>query len=250
MRVVTSHRSPNFTDLVIPVEFVVLHHTACSLERTLEIFQSKSSEASAHIVIDREGVVYELVPCLDGNPLRAWHAGRSRFVTALGGEQKIFEGFNDFSIGIELVNENGNLFPYSDAQYTALFALFDRLKALYPALQRPTAVVGHEHIAGFRGKVDPGRLFEWERFFSVAYPGQGSPAREPRCPELVAERLSSLVGYLGACAQQESLAAGTVAGESSAQSPSKALGAPSKALGARFFEHVSSLLESAMSDKE
>ncbi|MGB9392359.1 MAG: hypothetical protein WCB70_20560, partial [Xanthobacteraceae bacterium] len=31
------HPSPNFSDKLIPVEYVVIHYTACSLERTLEI---------------------------------------------------------------------------------------------------------------------------------------------------------------------------------------------------------------------
>lgn len=233
MQIVTSQRSPNFTDLVIAVEFVVLHYTAASLKRTFEIFESRASEASAHLVIDRDGTVYEMVPCLDGKPLRAWHAGRSRLFAAVGGEQRLFESFNYFSLGIELVNENGNLFPYTDAQYAALFAVFERLKTLYPALQKPHTVVGHEHIAGFRGKVDPGRLFEWQRFFSVVYAGQGMPDREPRCPQLVSERLGRLVQYLGVRSGE---------GVSSCLIP--------PGLGEALFEHLSLLLESTMADRE
>jgi N-acetylmuramoyl-L-alanine amidase len=233
MRIITSRRSPNYTELEIPVEFAVLHYTAAPLQRTLEIFEGKGTEVSAHIVIDRDGTIYEVVPCLDGKPLRAWHAGRSRWVTTSGTEQRLLEAFNDFSLGIELVNENGNIFPYTDAQYAALFALFERLKTLYPALQRPQSVVGHEQIAGFRGKVDPGRLFEWQRFFSVVYPGQGMPSREPRCPQGVAERLAGFVQSLGVRWGADS---------GSCQVPG--------ALGGSFFEQVSSLLESTMADRE
>lgn len=233
MRIVSSRRSPNFTELEIPVEFAVLHYTAASLNRTLEIFENRASEVAAHLVIDRDGTVYEVVPCLDGKPLRAWHSGRSRFVTSAGAEQRVFEAFNDFAIGIELVNENGNIFPYTDAQYAALFAVFERLKTLYPALQRPQSVVGHEQIAGFRGKVDPGRFFEWQRFFSVVYPGQGMPAREPRCPQPVAERLAGFVQSLGVRWGAETGACQVPAG-----------------LGASFFEQLSLLLESTMADRE
>lgn len=215
------------------MDFVVLHYTAASLKRTLEILEDKASEVSAHLVIDRDGTVYEMVPCLDGRPLRAWHAGRSAWVASVGAEQRTLEAFNDFSLGIELVNENGNLFPYTDAQYAALFAVFERLKALYPALRKPNAVVGHEQIAGFRGKVDPGRLFEWQRFFSVVYAGQGMPVREPRCPPLVAERLAGLV---------QSVGVRWAAGSSACQVPA--------ALGEAFFEHLSLLLESTMAERE
>jgi len=159
MNIISTTRSPNFTDLDIPVEFVVLHFTATPIERTLAIFTDPSKEVSAHFVIDRRGGVYELVPCLGGSTKRAWHAGKSRMEVATHSDSRIVEAFNDRSIGIELENVNGNLFPYTEAQYAALFSLLERLKALYPALARPAAIVGHEQIAGFRGKSDPGSCF-------------------------------------------------------------------------------------------
>jgi len=197
MKIVSTIRSPNFSDLQIRVEFLVLHYTAASLERTLEIFTSRQTEVSAHLVIDHDGVVYELVECLDGTAKRAWHAGRSHFEAYQSGALRKLEGFNDFSIGIELVNLNGNVFPYTEAQYTSLFALINSLKSRYPALQHPEAIVGHEQIAGFRGKADPGRCFEWERLFAVCYPNQGAPSRASVCSEPLAERLRALVSGLG-----------------------------------------------------
>jgi N-acetyl-anhydromuramyl-L-alanine amidase AmpD len=174
---------------LIPVDFVVLHFTAASLERTLKIFMDPATEVSAHLVIDRDGSVYELVDCLNGEARRAWHAGRSRYESARGA----FEGFNDRSIGIELVNLNGNIFPYTERQYAALFRIIETLKRVYPTLSDPDSIVGHEQVAGFRGKSDPGRRFEWSRLFSVCYPNQGMPARQPLCPELMAQRMRSLV---------------------------------------------------------
>jgi N-acetylmuramoyl-L-alanine amidase len=197
MEIVTTHRSPNFSDLVIPVEFVVVHYTACTLERTLEIFMDKATEVSSHLVIDSDGAVYELVDCLNGDAKRAWHAGKSRYEAGRGSDRVLVEGFNDRSIGIELVNLNGNVFSYTEAQYASLFSIIEVLKGLYPALQSPDAVVGHEQIAGFRGKCDPGRLFEWERLYSVCYPDQGSPQRRPMCSEATAERIRNLVTLLG-----------------------------------------------------
>ena len=197
MKIVTSYRSPNITNLPIKVEFVVLHYTAGTLKRTLEIFMDKEREVSAHLVIDLDGAVYEIVPCLAGETLRAWHAGKSRLDVNTEGTVRHVEGFNDCSIGIEMVNINGNIFPYTEAQYSALFSVIERLKALYEPLRRPEAVVGHEQIAGFRGKCDPGRCFEWDRLFSVCYPNQGAPVREAVCSAEVAEGLRRVVQAAG-----------------------------------------------------
>jgi len=233
MNIVTSVRSPNFTDLDIPVEFVVLHFTAATLERTLEIFRDPGSEASAHIVIDRDGAIYELVPCLEGSAKRAWHAGKSRIEISTNGDSQIVESLNDRSIGIELVNLNGNLVPYTEAQYASLFGLIERLKSLYPALGRPEVIVGHEQVAGFRGKSDPGLCFEWERLFAVCYPDLGAPRRTPICRRSFAEKMATLVRGLGVSVDRQT-------GE---------LLIP-KGLDLTFFEHLSTLSESALSRDE
>jgi N-acetylmuramoyl-L-alanine amidase len=226
MHIVTSKRSPNYTDLVIGVEYVVIHYTAATLERTLDIFMNPASEVSAHLVIDRDGVVHELVPCFDGSALRAWHAGKSRLEVQGGA---LVEGFNDRSIGIELVNLNGNIIPYTEAQYAALFKTIERLKGIYPALAKAEAIIGHEQIAGFRGKCDPGILFEWERLFSVCYPNRGMPARPPLCRQAVADRILAMVKALGVTIEPSS-------GEVGVPSGAEAL-----------FTHLSSLIESALS---
>jgi len=229
MKIVSDIRSPNFSDLSIPVEFVVLHYTAATLERTMELFTSTATEVSAHLVIDQDGVVYELVQCLGGVTKRAWHAGRSRLEVVTNSGRRLVEGFNDCSIGIELVNLNGNIFPYAEAQYTSLFALLDSLKARYPALQSPDAIIGHEQIAGFRGKSDPGRCFEWDRLFAVCYPGQGAPSRLPLCGEQLAERVGALVGGFGI-----------------QPGPGGGISIPD-GVPHRFFSLLSSLLEAALS---
>ncbi len=229
MKIASDIRSPNFSDLNIPVEFVVLHYTAATLERTFELFTSPASEVSAHIVIDHDGVVYELVECLGGITKRAWHAGRSRFEVVTGSGRQLVEGFNDRSIGVELVNLNGNIFPYTEAQYTSLFALIESLKGRYPALQSPEAIVGHEQIAGFRGKADPGRCFEWDRLFAVCYPGQGAPSRTALCGEQLAQQLQLLVSGFGI--QRE---------------PGGVIVMPD-GIPQRFFSLLSSLLETALS---
>ena len=233
MNLITSRRSPNFSDITIPVQFLVLHYTAATLERSLEIFLDPLREVSAHLVIDRDGTVYELVQCLNGDARRAWHAGKSRLAVGAGAEQRLVEGFNDCSLGIELVNLNGNVYPYSEAQYAALFAVVEKLKGLYPALESPKSVVGHEQIAGFRGKADPGRRFEWQRFFGVCYPEQGAPTREYRCSLEVAEKLTAFCSSCGIYGDKDS---GLV------QIPPGLPGA--------FFEQLSSLLEAMLGSGE
>ncbi len=204
MKIVSTTRSPNYTELEIPVEFVVLHYTAGSLQRTLEIFMDRAREVSSHLVIDTDGVVYEVVPCLDGRPRRAWHAGKSRLAIGSGAGARTIEAFNDRSVGIELVNINGNVFPYTEEQYVSLFSVIERLKGLYPALGSPESVVGHEQIAGFRGKCDPGRCFDWARLFAVCYPNQGAPQREAICGWELAESVRGMLGAAGVVWEAES----------------------------------------------
>jgi N-acetyl-anhydromuramoyl-L-alanine amidase len=100
---------------------------------------------SAHLAIDREGVVTQYVSFAD----RAWHAGKS-----------IYEGreaCNDFSVGIEL--EGADSIAYEPAQYHSLAAAVAALCAAYPDLS-PQRLVGHSDIAPGR-KTDPGYSFDW-----------------------------------------------------------------------------------------
>ena len=176
--------SPNCTKKIIPVEFLVLHYTAVDLERTLAIFQDTQCQVSAHLVVGEDGSVFEMVNCLEGKAYRAWHAGESHW--------QQWQAFNDFSIGIELVNLNGNLFEFTDAQYESLQKVVYQLKKYYPALQHAERVVGHEHIAGFRGKADPGYCFNWERFYRECFPGQPVPQRKALMPEKLQQSLMQL----------------------------------------------------------
>lgn len=180
--------SPNFDPRPIDVRFLVLHYTAVDLARTLEIFTDPARKAAAHLVLDVDGALYECVPCWEGEALRGWHAGVSRWHD--GATQ--WEALNDWSIGIEIVNYNGNIIPFTDAQYTALEEIVGHLRRDYPALDRADAVLGHEQIAGFRGKADPGWQFDWPRFFALCYPDQPAPLRTPVCPPALRDALVRL----------------------------------------------------------
>ena len=186
------HKSPHFDSHPISVEFLILHYTAQSLKETLNIFLSDSPPVSCHLVIDRKGEVFEMVSCWEGVCHRAFHAGKSRW-TDPKNPAKNWESLNRFSIGVELVNWNGNFYPYTEAQYQSLFQVIHHLKALYPKLKNPHRILGHEQIAGFRGKVDPGLQFNWQRLFQEIYKSTSPPERASRISE---NQVKSLTHFL------------------------------------------------------
>ncbi|MFA5993901.1 MAG: N-acetylmuramoyl-L-alanine amidase [Parcubacteria group bacterium] len=99
---------------------------------------------AAHYLIDREGVIYQLV--VDKNV--AYHAGLSSVPDGR-------KGVNEFSLGIELINTKTS--QYTDKQYEALNSLLRLLKNNYSIKY----VLGHNQIAPER-KDDPWN-FQWNR---------------------------------------------------------------------------------------
>lgn len=165
--------SPNCRGALVDPSLVVMHWTAGStLDGAVSWFRNPASQASAHIVIGRDG---EIVQCVSLN-VQAWHAGVS--------EWKGRSGCNQFSVGIEMVNV-GEVFStayktkfknasgvevdaktvvqvagrwyqaYTQTQWTALQSILLELKQLIPTL---TEIVGHSDIAPGR-KADPGPAF-------------------------------------------------------------------------------------------
>ncbi|KAK3604267.1 hypothetical protein CHS0354_002075 [Potamilus streckersoni] len=192
--------SPNREGGLTP-EFVVIHYTALEEEETLARFCRKETKVSAHFVINRAGRIYETVTCTQGLPEIAWHAGLSHYDSADGNR---YEGFNHMAIGIELINLNGNLFEYTNAQYTALESLIRYLRTLYPAIGDPERIVGHEHIAGFRGKCDPGILFDWVRLYRGVF---GNAVFPERRSVISSELLKLLIPFKAMIEQHPALAA-------------------------------------------
>ena len=186
------HKSPHFDPTPIPVEFLILHYTAQSLQGTLNIFLSDTPPVSCHLIIDRKGRVFEIVSCWEGVCHRAFHAGKSHWANPKNPAQT-WESFNNFSIGVELVNWNGNFCPYTEAQYQSLFQVIHHLKRVYPKLTNPHRILGHEQIAGFRGKVDPGIQFDWQRLFREVYEDTSFPKRMPQLSE---KQIKSLIPLL------------------------------------------------------
>lgn len=184
MQINRTIKSQNFTSVPITVEFLVLHYTACSLNEAFEIFCAPENGVSTHLIISETGEVFELVQCWDDKVMQAWHAGRSHFNDG----QRRWENFNDFSIGIELVNLNGNIFGYSPEQYQSLYEIISHFKGRYKVLENPARIIGHEQIAGWRGKIDPGWMFDWDSVYFASYSGCVHPERTPALPSNIRDR--------------------------------------------------------------
>lgn len=152
----------------IPVEFCVIHCTEGYRSFDEQIFLGATDRvASIHYYITKDPVeVIQYVPA----GLKAWHAGGSNWKL----DGKVWEGFNDFSIGIELGSWSLD-YPkqesttYTPAQMAALVELHKGLQAKFPVLKDPKRTVGHEDISGYRGKTDPGPKFDWTGFRKEAF---------------------------------------------------------------------------------
>jgi N-acetylmuramoyl-L-alanine amidase len=138
--------SPNHGGQIAP-RLVVIHYTGSnSLQGALSWLCAKEAKVSAHLVIAKDGTIYQLLPF----NVRGWHAGRSEY----NGELDV----NGFSIGIENVGIGDD---WPDKQIEANRAV---IAALYDAYQIEDCV-GHEDVAPGR-KVDPGPNYPWDKVTS------------------------------------------------------------------------------------
>lgn len=166
--------------LMVP-RLLVIHYTVTrTASGAINAFSIPGSQASAHLVIDRDGSITQMVPF----DRTAWHAGKS--------EWKGVASCNSFSIGFELVNMGpltrgpcgglfdcyGRLMPASTPTLDAV-APGGKLWEAYPGEQYQATleaaravceryeisdIVGHSDIATPRGrKIDPGPAFPLER---------------------------------------------------------------------------------------
>lgn len=151
-RLDTSHPSVNHDNRV---QFVVVHYTSASLERSLALLTH--GQVSSHYLIgdDASATIYKLVD----ESQRAWHAGESEWMGRTW--------LNSSSIGIEIVNPGyrdlptGRVwYPYSEAQVQSLVVLLKDISKRNGI--DPRNIIGHSDIAPLR-KLDPGPLFPWKR---------------------------------------------------------------------------------------
>jgi N-acetylmuramoyl-L-alanine amidase len=182
--------SPNRSGGITP-KFIVQHYTAgYTASSAIDALTLQGSSVSAHLVIDLDGTVTQLVPF----DVKAWHAGPSRY--------QGYNGLNNHSIGIEIVNigwlrplrggkvqdaygnvrdesyfEHGlveaansavgsgtYLWPvYPEEQLKAVEEVTRALIATYSIID----VVSHEEIDTRGWKTDPGPAFPMRRFKSM-----------------------------------------------------------------------------------
>jgi hypothetical protein len=129
-------KRPDDTD----IDTVVLHATAGGLVGTLGWFGNPDSGVSSHYVVAKDGRVFQMVE----EKKLAHHAGRSEYQDR--------EDFNDFSIGIEIVNKNDGKDPYPPDQFEAMVELMSYLVEKYEIKRE--WIVTHADISTM-GKTDP-----------------------------------------------------------------------------------------------
>lgn len=166
----TSHPSANYDSRI---QFVVVHYTSASLERSLQLLTH--GDVSSHYLIgdDKSGTIYKLMD----ETQRAWHAGESQWQGRTW--------LNSSSIGIEIVNpgykdtSTGRLwYPYSEAQIESLITLLKDISKRNGI--SPRHIIGHSDIAPLR-KLDPGPLFPWKRLAAEGlglWPNEQAVARQ------------------------------------------------------------------------
>jgi N-acetylmuramoyl-L-alanine amidase len=143
---VPQYPAPDRGGKIVP-RLIVIHYTATKgLASPLGWLTKKDdAEVSAHLIVDKDGTVYQLVPF----NIEAWHAGKSEYE----GQRNV----NRFSIGIENVG-TGERWPVE--QIEANRAIIEALFVAYPIED----VVGHEDIATPAGrKSDPGPRYPWDK---------------------------------------------------------------------------------------
>lgn len=174
--------TPNRGKKIVDLQYLVMHYTAVTKAAgSVSWFLDKNAQASAHLLIDRDGSVTQFAPF----DTITWHAGKSQW--------NGLSGLNQYAIGIELVNggrlkkiDNQFVCPVDQKIVNNNDVIFARHKneqettywqnyttqqleaaieiaALLVRTYKLKDVIGHEDIAPFR-KSDPGPAFPMPSF--------------------------------------------------------------------------------------
>jgi N-acetylmuramoyl-L-alanine amidase len=170
------------------LDTIIIHYTAgSSAKSSISSLSDPSVQASAHIVVGRDGIITQIVPF----NIVAWHAGASQY----GGRV----GFNQFSIGIEI--DNAGLLEKRGDKYYAWFGRAYEEKDVVAGIHRNEKtirywhaytekqievveqlcraliktynlkyILGHEEISPVR-KVDPGPAFPLDKLRDKIFGG-------------------------------------------------------------------------------
>lgn len=191
------------------LDTIIMHYTAGpSAKSAVRTLTSPKVRASAHLVVERDGSITQLAPF----NIITWHAGRS--------EYKGRTGFNQYSIGIEMVNagpltKSGNKYR---AWYGTAYDQNEVIEAIHRNETQPRYwhvftpeqiqtvneicslliseyniqyILGHEEIAP-RRKTDPGPAFPLDRIRTKLLAG----ARDENKGELLPEKGRVIVNKL------------------------------------------------------
>ena len=135
----------------VPVTYLILHHTASPLPSALEILRGKDPQhkVGIHYLVSDEIAprVFKLAP----EEFSTSHAGKSKWLN--------IKSMNQASVGIEIVNLDGNTKVYPKEQISKVINLSLDIIKRYQI--PPTNVLAHSDIAIGR-KVDPGCNFPWK----------------------------------------------------------------------------------------
>lgn len=201
---VDQHSTNNTTGHIITPKFLVMHHTAwLDYDAVVNWFKNPVSKVSAHLVIDTDGKVAQVLPF----NVKGWHCGPSYW--------RGMTDINSHSIGIELVNYGWT--PHKNAagfieprrpgefdpqevgkpdswlhaahklepnepkfwqKFTAKqFEVLDEIVPLIVDEYKIREIVGHEEIAVPAGrKVDPGPAFPLAHYKEYTEHGNGTGA--------------------------------------------------------------------------
>src|SRR5689334_13385058 len=155
--------SNNHAPRDLAIAHLVLHHTAQPLDISLDLL--RFGRVSSHYVVDVNGDIYRLVD----EARIAWHAGLSWWGDA--------RALNATSIGIEIVNMDGNVHDYPAVQREAVIGLCRGILARNRGIDARN-VVGHSDIAP-RRKDDPGGRFFWRALAEAGVGLWPTPAPAP-----------------------------------------------------------------------
>jgi N-acetylmuramoyl-L-alanine amidase len=136
---------------------IVNHITAGLMPGTLNWLRNPAAKASAHYLVTKAGVVYQLVKDED----TAWHAG---IVNKPG--WPLYDGSNPnyYTLGVEHEALAGE--SLTEPQYQATLELHRMLVKKHSIPVDRNHIIGHYLLDSVNRKNDPGPGFPWNRLFN------------------------------------------------------------------------------------
>ena len=136
---------------------IVNHITAGLMPGTLSWLRNPAAKASAHYLVTKAGVVYQLVKDED----TAWHAGIVNKPS-----WTLYDGSNPnyYSLGIEHEALAGE--SLTETQYQATLELHRMLVEKHNIAVDRNHIIGHYYLDSVNRKNDPGPGFPWNRLLN------------------------------------------------------------------------------------